>query len=42
MSIDSQLAEMRALANLDGLNVFCKLQESHSAKDFGQRPVYNQ
>lgn len=42
MSIDSQLAEMRALADRDGLNVVCELQESHSAKDSGQRPVYNQ
>ena len=42
MSIDSQLAEMRALADRDGLNVVCELQESHSAKDSGQRPIYNQ
>ena len=42
MSIDSQLAEMRALAQSEGLNVVCELQESHSAKDSGQRPVYNQ
>lgn len=41
MSIDSQLAEMRALAERDGLNVVCELQESHSAKDSGQRPIYN-
>lgn len=25
-----------------GLNVVCELQESHSAKESGQRPVYNQ
>lgn len=42
MSIDSQLAEMRTLAERDGLNVICELQESHSAKDSGQRPIYNQ
>lgn len=42
MSIDSQLAEMRALAERDGLNVVCELQESHSAKDSGQRPLYNE
>lgn len=42
MSIDSQLAEMRELADRDGLNVVCELQESHSAKDSGQRPIYNQ
>ena len=41
MSIDSQLAEMRALAENEGLNVVCELQESHSAKDSGKRPVYN-
>lgn len=42
MSIDSQLAEMRALADRDGLDVVCELRESHSAKDSGRRPVYNQ
>lgn len=42
MSIDSQLAEMRALADRDGLDVVCELQESHSAKDSGKRPIYNQ
>jgi len=41
MSIDSQLAEMRSMAELQGLNVVCELEESHSAKDSGQRPVYN-
>lgn len=41
MSIDSQLAEMRSMAELLALNVVCELQESHSAKDSGQRPVYN-
>jgi site-specific DNA recombinase len=42
MSIDSQLNEMRSLATNEGLNVVCELQESHSAKESGQRPVYNQ
>lgn len=42
MSIDSQLGEMRALAANEGLNVVCEKQESHSAKDSGQRPVYNE
>lgn len=42
MSIDSQLAEMRALAINEGLNVVCEQQESHSAKDSGKRPVYNE
>lgn len=32
---------MRALAERDGLNVVCELQESHSAKDSGKRPQYN-
>ena len=41
MSIDSQLNEMRALAENEGLNIVCELQESHSAKESGQRPVYN-
>lgn len=41
MSIDSQLAEMRALATNEGLNVVCEKQESHSAKESGKRPVYN-
>lgn len=42
MSIDSQLSEMRSLASNEGLNVVCELKESHSAKDSGVRPVYNQ
>lgn len=42
ISIDSQLNEMRALAENEGLNIVCELQESHSAKESGQRPVYNQ
>jgi len=42
MSIDSQLNEMRALAENEGLNIVCELHESHSAKESGQRPVYNQ
>jgi len=41
LSIDSQLSEMRAQADNEGLNVVCELKESHSAKDSGQRPVYN-
>jgi DNA invertase Pin-like site-specific DNA recombinase len=42
VSIDSQLAEMRALAANEGLNVVCEKQESHSAKDSGKRPVYSE
>jgi DNA invertase Pin-like site-specific DNA recombinase/predicted metal-binding protein len=42
MSIDSQLNEMRSLADNKGLNIVCELQESHSAKESGLRPIYNQ
>lgn len=41
MSIGSQLKEMRELAKRDGLDVVCELEESHSAKESGQRPVFN-
>ena len=40
MSIDSQLKEMQALAAKEGLKVSEILQESHSAKDSGQRPMF--
>ena len=42
MSIDSQLNEMKILADRDDLNVVEILQESHSAKESGQRKVYNE
>lgn len=42
LSIDSQLNEMLALAQREGLNVADIYRESHSAKDCGQRPVFNQ
>jgi site-specific DNA recombinase len=42
MSIGSQLDEMRELAEREGLNVVVELQESHSAKDSGKRPVYTE
>lgn len=42
MSIDSQIDEMREMAVREGLNVVCELQESHSAKDSGKRPIYKQ
>lgn len=42
MSIDSQLKEMQALAEREQLNVVETLQESHSAKESGSRPVFNQ
>lgn len=40
MSIDSQLKEMQALAVKENLKVTEILQESHSAKDSGQRPMF--
>lgn len=42
MSIDSQIKEMRAMAERDGLNVVELKQESHSAKNSGMRPVFNE
>ena len=42
LSIDSQIKEMLTLAQRDGLNIVEIYKESHSAKDCGQRPVYNQ
>ncbi|MBP7898538.1 recombinase family protein [Candidatus Gracilibacteria bacterium] len=41
LSIDSQTQEMLAMAERDGLSVVEIKKESHSAKDSGQRPVYN-
>lgn len=40
MSIDSQLKEMNDLAKKEKLNIVEILQESHSAKDSGQRPLF--
>ena len=42
LSIDSQIKEMLQLAERDGLDVAEIRRESHSAKDTGQRPVYNE
>lgn len=42
MSIDSQIKEMSALIARDGVVVKEVRQESHSAKNSGQRPVFNQ
>lgn len=42
MSIDSQLNEMKLLAQKEGLSIVKVLQESHSAKESGQRPVFNE
>ncbi len=42
MSIDSQIKEMRVLAERDGLNIVFVKQESYSAKESGKRPVFNE
>lgn len=42
LSIDSQVKEMLAIAERDGLDIIDIRRESHSAKDSGQRPVFNE
>ena len=42
LSIDSQIKEMLDMASKEGLNVVEIKKESHSAKDSGQRPVYQE
>ena len=42
LSIDSQIKEMLQLADRDGLEVVMMKRESHSAKETGQRPVFNE
>ena len=42
MSIDSQIKEMRVIAERDNLYIAVTKTESHSAKDSGQRPVFNE
>jgi len=42
LSIDSQIQEMLKAAEKDGLEVVDIRRESHSAKDSGQRPVFNE
>jgi site-specific DNA recombinase len=42
LSIESQVREMMALAERDGLEIVEVKRESHSSKDVGQRPVYNE
>ena len=42
LSIDSQIKEMSALAARDGLEVVIVKRESHSAKETGQRLVFNE
>jgi len=42
LSIDSQIKEMLQLAEKEGLEVVEMKRESHSAKETGQRPVFNE
>ncbi len=42
LSIESQVKEMLALAERDGLEVVEIKREAHSSKEVGQRPVYNE
>jgi DNA invertase Pin-like site-specific DNA recombinase/predicted metal-binding protein len=42
LSIDSQVKEMLQMAERDGLDIIDVRRESHSAKDSGQRPVFNE
>ena len=42
LSIDSQVKEMFQLADREGLEVVEMKRESHSAKETGQRPVFNE
>src|SRR3990167_9546462 len=42
LSIDSQIREMAAAAEKEGLNIAEIYREAHSAKESGQRPVFKQ
>jgi DNA invertase Pin-like site-specific DNA recombinase len=42
LSIDSQIKEMLQLADREGLEIVCMKRESHSAKETGQRPIFNE
>jgi site-specific DNA recombinase len=42
LSIDSQIKEMEKMAATDGLEIVAMKKESHSAKEAGQRPVFNE
>lgn len=42
LSIDSQIKEMLQIAERDGLEIVEIRRESHSAKNSGSRPVYNE
>ena len=42
LSIDSQIKEMLQLADREGLEIVTMKRESHSAKETGQRPIFNE
>lgn len=42
LSIDSQIKEMLQLSEREGLEIVAMKRESHSAKETGQRPVFNE
>lgn len=42
LSIESQVKEMQSLAEREGLQIVEIKRESHSSKEVGQRPVYNE
>src|SRR5882724_9127081 len=42
LSIDSQIKEMPQMAEREGLEIVAMKRESHSAKETGQRPVFNE
>lgn len=42
LSIESQVKEMQAMAEREGLEIVEIKRESHSSKEVGQRPVYNE
>jgi len=42
LSIDSQITEFHALAEREGLEIVAMKRESHSAKETGCRPIFNE
>lgn len=42
LSVDSQIKEMLQIAEREGLEIIDVRRESHSAKDSGERPVFNE
>ena len=42
LSIDSQIKEMLQMAERENLEIVCMKRESHSAKETGQRPIFNE